>query len=208
MTTKYDNYFFEGRRATSEVGKKVKVVKDELLDNFLKEVVSDKDIDVIFRLLFGTLYSGGCRVSEALNIKKEDIRKDGNYYVAKVKVLKKKTEGFELTRDIVFHPTLNGLLEEILSKRKPNEYVFKYYTRITGQKRLKSIRITRNYSYRILKRHFGLDNHSLRHSNISLLMSKGLTDIQIAKQLELSIKMVSNYAHVNQAKTMKNIFSV
>ncbi len=197
INDRYKDFFYESVRATSSKGKKVCVVKDSKLSAFLDTLIQDEEIDEIFRLLYSVIYCSGARISESLSLKKKDFVLEDGFYTAKMKVLKKKKD-FDTERYITIDPSINPLLERIFKRLKPQEFIFKN----------KDGRISRNLCYRCIRKDLGddLDLHSLRHSNVSLLLNSNLSDLQIAQTLKMSLKMVQNYSHVDEKKTMRELF--
>jgi integrase len=197
----YKDFFYQGRRATSKEGKSVVVIKEEKIKNFFETLVNDNSIPDLNKLLIGICLSGGLRISEALAIKKKDIEIDGDNIYITVTVLKKKLN-YDLKRDIYVYPLLNTLINRFYLKTKPQEFIFKERE---GRK-VKKV-ITRQTALHAIKKYLGkdFDMHALRHSNVSLLMNESFTDVEISKVLELSTKMVSNYAHVSARKKMRDL---
>lgn len=179
------------------------VLKDECLEDFLKTLVLDSGISTRIRLLIGFLFTGGLRVSEALKVKKSDVSQRGDLLVASTLVLKKKMD-YEVRRDVLVHPLLKPLLMEVMGPKNSNEFIFNIAEDKKG--RVKRDVLTRQRAHYFIKKSLGIDCHSLRHSNISYLMSKKLTDIEISKVLEMSVKNVANYTHVNQIRVMKDVY--
>jgi len=203
INKRYSEFFFVSRSATSEVGKKIPVLDPDHMEQFLETMVYDPKADDDTKLLAGLLFSGGMRVSEALNLKKSDFSLDRGSYMATLGVLKKRK--LEITREAIIHPRLIELLQKKLSSKRYNEFIFKS----RAERGRPPVFLTRQNALYKMKKLLGegMTNHGLRHSNVAMLMHKGYTDVQIAKILEMSIGNVANYAHVNSSSIMRKIYS-
>lgn len=204
INDKYKDFFYEARRATSKVGKKVAVVDEEKFPQFLQTLAIDSDIPLNLRVCFGLLFSGGMRISECLSIKKKDITRDADgTLIIVIKVLKKKKLLYKLTRDVVVHPAIAPILDEYIFNKRPNDRIF---VERSVKERGGEI-LTRFRAIYYIKKYLGnsLDLHSLRHSNVSALLDTYNT-IQISKILMMSEPMVANYGHCNVKKKMKDLY--
>jgi integrase len=208
INKRYEKFFFEGIRATSAKRKGVLVLHEEKIDEFFKALVEDKNIPDLNKLLIGLSLSGGLRVSEALNLKKENFDEEDGAVFGNSIVLKTKIE-YELRRDFMVYPRLVPMLEKLLKRKKPHEKIFR--ERATkgafGVKKI-GFHMSRSKALYAIKKYLGegFDSHSLRHSNVSILMNSKHTDIEISKMLELSVRMVANYSHVNTRKKMRELY--
>ena len=204
VNAKYERFFFESRCITSNVDKRIPVLDPINLRSCLETLISDQDVEDETKLLIGLLFSGGMRISEALNLKRSDFNRDNSgTYTAKVSVLKKRKKNIE--RDASIHPLLNGLLAEKLASKRYNESLF----RERATKRSPAKELKRQNALKKIKKVFGkgMTNHSLRHSNVALLLHLKYTATQIGRILEMTTSNVQFYSHVNASREMKNVFA-
>lgn len=113
---RYKRFFFVSQRITS-TNKKVYVLEPTLVKEFFQELKNDQSICADQKLIIGLLFSGGLRIEECLALKRSDFTKKGKKsYVARIEVLKKRSEG--VFREISIHPEILPLLNNKLSKKK------------------------------------------------------------------------------------------
>jgi len=112
--------------------------KEEVLDK-LSRVSNHKD-----KMLLTFLWMTGCRITEVISLKKQDI--DFQHYLIKIRWLKsrKHTE-----RILPMHPQLKQVLELYTAPLKLDEYVFPY---------------SRQRAWQIVRHWFGGHPHQFRHS--------------------------------------------
>lgn len=198
---KYEHFFFESQKASSQKGTKIQILKSEMLTEFMNKIANDNDIDIDTKIMIGLLLSGGARVSEALAINMRDISIKSGQIIVKIEVLKLKTK---TQREIVVHPALFSVFEKKIASKRYNEQLFtERATKRSESKTLSARQVNRN-----LKKYFGnISAHSFRHANVAFLMSKGLTHIQISSILKMSLRNVENYAHTQSVNTMSELFA-
>lgn len=179
----YENFMMTSVKATSRTGKKIKIVEPTKINDFLNKLKDDETIDLEVRTIIAVGISTGGRIEEILSMKASDVTND---YIA-VKVLKKRIEA---TREAKLHPVAVELLAR-LNK--------------TGDQKFFSL--DRKQSWYQLKKHFGICNHSLRHTHISMLVEMGVHQLKIVKIMNLSnVTVVSAYSHCNVKKELDDIF--
>lgn len=147
------------------------------------------------RAIISTIYSCGLRISEAVNLKIEDI--DSKAMTVKIVNAKGKND-----RIVMLSEKLLELLRKYFKKYKPKIYLFeeqygeKYSTRSIQQifnNAVKKVGIKKKVTV-----------HTLRHSFASHLLDSG-TDIRFIQEL-LGHKYLSTtqiYTHINPASVKK-----
>ena len=201
---KYEQFFYKSRRSSSKTGKSVQILKPERAVEFLEKLSADNESCERIRLLVGLLFCGGLRISEAIGIKRDDIEKRGDFWIIKINVKKKKFQNASSTREIIVHPLLDDLLCKVIHGKRPNEYILNK----RAKKGIKGETLTRQKGLHRIKSMFETDAHSFRHSNVSFLLWRDYKEIKIAKTLDMSIKNVSNYAHIDQVGSLKTAFGL
>lgn len=191
----YSRFFILADRKTG-YRKPVKIVRSELIPEFLATVAQDTDLDVDTRLLVCLLAGSGARISEMLDVKKKvcqskhftirvlkkdqvQVRKDAEAR-AQGKVPKPWNP---VTRLAKVPDVATDLYRELLTHRRPHEKLFRH---------------TRFQTLRLIKKLFGEDceNHSFRHGWASYLMSLNKTAPQIADLMKVDPKTVAAYSHI------------
>lgn len=104
----------------------------------------DEETNPKYQMFFRTLWITGCRVTEAINIRKRDI--DFTNYVMEIRWLKNRKYH---TRRIPLHPKLRDLLQMFTASIKHDELLFDF---------------SRQRAYQIVKRRFNGNPHMFRHS--------------------------------------------
>lgn len=184
----YKNYLFTSTKSSGNT--LIKVIKPEMLKEFVKAVSVDESLGEEIALAIALSVSGGLRVSECLSIRRRDCEKVNGVWRIRINVLKKRTD--LVTRDFTLIQEVNWLLEKIMAKKRYNEYLLKGQTRFS--------------LHHTLTRKLELTPHSLRHSCVSFMMFKGLTDIQIASILKMSVNNVRNYIHSDGAGAFQRLW--
>lgn len=184
----YTHYFELYSRLNGE--KKIAVLRTELLQEFIKEVVADQAIDQEYRSFLLVSLSGGLRVNEGLALTKASFADQADGLYVTVKVLKKRKEEERL---IKIHPEAVPTLRLWLSTVVGAPFKF---SESTALRRIKAL--------------VGLQeicNHSLRHSLISyLLFERNLTHIKAAKLIHIGLDSMMHYSHLNERKAWKEVF--
>lgn len=195
-------YFYErvvGREKMFITIERPKVPKD--LPNFLSLQEVERLIKCTHNLkhkaIIMTLYAGGLRLSDVLNLKISDIRSNEGYI--RIQAGKGKKDRFTLLA-----PTLLHILRQYYKEYRPSFYLFE------GQNGGKySQRSVQNIIKQAVKKS-GVHKatpHTLRHSFATHLVQNG-TDIKFVKELlgHNSIKTTEIYLHVSR-NNIKNINS-
>lgn len=195
----YSRFLQESKRVSGS-NKPVLIVNPDLFTEFLDAVAQDTSIASELKAFI--LLAAGCggRVSELLAVHKWDVT--GDYF--EMNVLKKpppkrrkptdpKPKNVQKTRNCRMHPAAVPIVQDLLRHRKPQEFLFK---------------MNRFQALYQLKKLFGekMDCHAFRHTHISYLMSRDMTDLKIAKLIDITTAVVSQYAHLNQKRTLEDIF--
>jgi integrase len=217
INDRYKKYFVEHSRINSKTGKKVQVVDPEFLSDFLVEMINDEDISKVYTCFFGILISGGLRASEALSLKKLDFKpqSDGSL-ICETIVLKKRNAAIKkehrVKRYFIIHPTLVDSVQDLLSHRRPQEFLFKLpansklsnYQKNDQQKE----NITLSKGLKMIKKVIGdsLDQHALRHATVSYMLQQDFSTLKISKLMSLNEQVVAKYAHVNVVKILKDLY--
>lgn len=176
--------------------KKDKKLPEVLTKEEVKSLIDSTDT-IKSRLIVSLLYSSGLRVSELVNLKKEDINfEEKTGWVRKGKGSK--------DRLFVISESLSGELREYLNSRgKENEYVFSKSKALTTRNIQKIIQGTRKRAD-ISKR---VTPHTLRHSFATHLLEQGV-DIRIIQVMlgHSSLSTTQVYTHVSseKLKSVKN----
>lgn len=184
---KYEKMIEKQSRLNSN--KQIDLVSGEQLESFLKSIIEDKNLENELKAFIILSISGGLRVSEVRQLKKEHIYEiDGNVF-GKIKVLKKSRTEY---REFIIHPIAKSFLKD-------------YAKSVIGH----LVKSSQPTLYRKIQATFGGDfcNHSLRHSLISyLLFEKNMNHLKAAKLMHMGVKTIEHYAHLNERKTLKEIF--
>jgi len=189
--------FFYSEILDKEVGK-IKIPKK---DRKLPEVLTKEEVKKLIdstetkksRLIISVLYSSGLRVSELVNLKKEDINFEEN--IGKVRKGKgSKDRIFTISRNLVKE------LKHYLQKRKDNVYLFSKDKPLTTRNIQKIIKHTKQKA-EITKK---VTPHTLRHSFATHLLENG-TDIRIIQVLlgHASLNTTQIYTHVSSEHLKK-----
>ena len=96
------------------------------------------------QMLFRFLWMSGCRITEALSLRRKDI--DFTNYTATVRWLKSRKY---LTRNIPLHPRLRDILQVYTASLKADDLVFP---------------MTRQRAWQLVQRRFAGNPHRFRHS--------------------------------------------
>ncbi|MBU0957414.1 MAG: tyrosine-type recombinase/integrase [Nanoarchaeota archaeon] len=164
-------------------------------------VLSKKDIISLLnssqtkksKLILSLLYSSGLRVSEVVNLKKQDI--DFNDKIGWVR----KGKG---SKDRIFSisETLLNQVKEYLTSHPDNEYVFSKTTPLTPRNIQKIIKLTATKAG-IEKR---VTPHTLRHSFATHLLEDG-TDIRVIQTMlgHENLSTTQIYTHISQEQIKK-----
>lgn len=91
INPKYQKYFLEFEKATSEVGNTIWMIDYDQFVDFFEELKNDKDVDTLTKGAIALMATGGLRVSEILKLKPSSFfyDNDGDLF-GKSPVLKKK----------------------------------------------------------------------------------------------------------------------
>ena len=149
------------------------------------------EVDPSFKALTIISLSGGLRITERLKLKKKDfLEEDGILYI-RVQVLKKKRDEKRWAR---IHPVATPFIKD-------------YIKHLIGA----IVKMSQPTAYRKTRRYFKFDgvcNHSLRHSNISyMLFEEDMNHLKLSKLLHIDVNTIAHYAHLNERKTLKAIFT-
>lgn len=90
INPKYQKYFLEFEKVTSEVGNTVWVIDYDQFVDFFKELKNDSDIDPLTKGAIALMATGGLRVSEILKLKPSSFFFEKGYLYGKSPVHKKK----------------------------------------------------------------------------------------------------------------------
>lgn len=169
--------------------KPITVIDPSRLNEFFKRL-ADSDLGLQFKTLIAVSLSGGLRVSEALSVRPCDLDSD----IIKIKVLKKKVPVY---REFKLHPIAKTLLTKYRDTT-PIKHFGKYFN------------LTRNQVYKLVRKTFGegTSPHSIaRHSHMSYLIHvKRLSQLKVARLMEVWPHVVASYNHLNTRKELKNIW--
>ena len=135
------------------------------------------------------LYASGCRVSEALHAKREDI----NEGWLKIRFAKGQKE-----RIVPLAPIAVKALEAYLEKASiQNEHLWLNY---------KGQALSRISAFKIVKKYLGVSPHVLRHSFASALIIGG-ADLRVVQDLlgHSSLETTQIYTHIQQENLAKTI---
>lgn len=155
IRTDYDHFFRECPKVNSSVGKKSRVIKEELYEEFILKVLADERLDMDSRALLAILTSSGVRISEALALKVSQLDFSVNR-IRNVIIQKKRNKDMRL--DKALHPLAIGFLAKFI-EGKPSEALLLPFD-------------TRHQAYRRLNRYFGTTPHDFRHSIVNYFLMK------------------------------------
>ena len=184
----YSQFFEYHDRLASQ--KQLGLVKSDLLPPFITTLLNDPAMERSYKALVLTCLSGGLRISEALALTKEDFTIENGNLFLRSNVLKKRHKEKRWCR---IHPLAQ-------------EFILSYITPIVG----KIFKTSQSTAFRHTRLHFGphVCNHSLRHSNISyLLFEENITHMKVAKLLHIGIHTIEHYAHLNEKRTLTELFN-
>lgn len=166
--------------------------------NKIPDVLSQNEVRKLFsvitnikhKAILQTIYSGGLRMSEVLNLKVYDI--DSDRMIIKIRQSKGAKD-----REVMLAEKLLSLLREYVTEYQPKEYLFE------GQKGGKySSRSVQQIMKRALKKSNNTKNatvHTLRHSFATHLLESG-TDLRYIQEFlgHQSIQTTEIYTHVTK----------
>lgn len=172
--------------------KKERRLPEVLTREEVKRLIESSD-NLKSRLIISLLYSAGLRVSELVNLKKEDLsltEKTG--WVRRGKGSK--------DRLFVISETLAGDLESYMKNRPENKYVFSLENPLTTRNIQKIIYGLRGKAM-IQKK---VTPHTLRHSFATHLLEQG-TDIRVIQALlgHASLNTTQVYTHISSDQIKK-----
>lgn len=147
------------------------------------------------RAIISTIYSCGLRISEAVNLKINDI--DSSAMTIKIVNAKGKSD-----RIVMLSEKLLELLREYVKQYKPKVYLFEGQN--GGKYSVRSIQQIFNSAVKKVKISKKVSVHTLRHSFASHLLDNG-TDIRLIQEL-LGHKHLSTtqiYTHINPVSVKK-----
>ncbi|MEW6005925.1 MAG: site-specific tyrosine recombinase/integron integrase [Stygiobacter sp.] len=177
----------------------IKMKKPNSLPNILttEEVknIINSIVNLKHRAIISTIYSCGLRISEAVNLKIQDI--DSKAMTIKIVNAKGKND-----RIVMLSKKLLELLREYFKEYKPKNYLFEGQY---GEKySARSIQQIFNNAVKKIKIRKKVTVHTLRHSFASHLLDNG-TDIRFIQEL-LGHKHLSTtqiYTHINPTSVKK-----
>ncbi len=178
-----------------------KFIDEDRVISVLENFKVSKPIDIRDRAIVFFLYLTGCRVSELVSLKLEDV-------MFSSKMIRIKGKGSK-ERIIPLHPKLEEVLKEYLSYRnmfltKPTKLFFVGSSKNGGI----SIRHVRNISYKYTSL-MGKKSapHTLRHSFATHLLDSG-SDIRTLQEIlgHTSIATTQRYTHTTISR-LKEIYS-
>ncbi|QTV05094.1 tyrosine-type recombinase/integrase [Faecalibacter bovis] len=171
--------------------------------NLLPKVLSVNEVRQIINLttnlkhqmILKSIYGMGLRVSEAVNLKIEDL--DSDTMLVHIKGAKGKKD-----RIVILPETLLLELREYYVVYKPKEYLFE--NRFGNQMSTRSIQMIFKNGLELSKSRKKVGVHSLRHSFATHLLESG-TDVILIQQLlgHNSIKTTLTYTHVSRKSIQK-----
>ncbi|RUM29843.1 MAG: hypothetical protein DSY42_05685 [Aquifex sp.] len=126
------------------------------------ELYSSGKLELRDYLFFGFVFFTGCRISEILNIRKEDINPKRS--VAIIRQLKKRKE---VKREVIIPEFLKGDLKVYLEGLKENEKLFPF---------------ARNTAYLKVKEFTGFNPHAFRHT-FAIEILKRTDNLEYARRL-------------------------
>jgi integrase len=191
----YRAYFEIHNRLFSENPKRhVAVIAPDQFDAFLKKLIQDISIPEDLRLAIGVTVSGGLRANETLSIRRFDCEVDGDKVFIHTKVSKKRRA---MTRPILVHPEVAGLLKSVMLRKRGLENLFDF---------------GKSSFLKNIKKYLGkaLDLHALRHSHISMLiLHKNMSIPEVSKLMEISPEVVAgSYFHMNSKSKLLDLWEV
>ena len=150
-----ENFFMEVQRIQAQKKSMIKVINPDLLMQFIDFVMASRKIENHYKLILTLQLTCGARVSEILNLTKEDIEFQGDKAAVKIRVLKKK--GVEKFRKGAVAPQVVRELKKYVWQLQPGEKLFK---------------VSRKSVWERYQSMFGLTTHALRHSWVIYLFEK------------------------------------
>lgn len=181
---KYQNFLMKSVKATSKKGSEIIIVDPKKVDEFLETLKNDPDISLEVKALVALGISTGGRINEILSIKKSSITDN----FVNLLVLKKRGEA---KREAKIHPIAEQLINEL--GRKGEQYLFS---------------MDRKQAWYQLKKHFGMSNHSMRHTHVSYLVEQGMHVLKIQKVMCLSnSNVVAAYSHCNVRRELDDVWN-
>lgn len=173
-------------------GSKITVIEPSQYLEFF-ETLKVTQMDPQFKAFLAIAVSGGCRVTEALNLKVGHIDNEGHF---KIKVLKKRTIE-PVYRPCMLCPVAFQIVKEYIKDLNQFDLLF---------------RMHRSTVHRHIKKHFGPDacSHSIaRHSHISwLLHNQDIPTAKVAVEMAMLTHVVDAYNHANIEVEQANRFKL
>ncbi|MCB0406898.1 MAG: tyrosine-type recombinase/integrase [Bdellovibrionales bacterium] len=183
-------------------------IKDQLIDEFLIELISDSNFSDEFKLAFIVQLSVAARSIEILGgrvnsssltefrgVRKSNFRYDQEknlLFVDDIEVAKKRNKID--CREGAIRPVAAKWVREQLLKLGPDEKIYRK-SKVAYFKQFKRI-------------HPKLSSHSLRHTSISEMINRGIDSVAISKYMAWSqASTAMSYSHINVRSFVENLYS-
>lgn len=167
-------------------------VKGDLPDYWSREQIQeilDATSNQSHKMLFTYLWMTGCRITEAISLRKADL--DFDSYLIKIRWLKNRKYNY---RQIPMHPNLRSLMSLYTSVKKADELVFD---------------ISRQRAWQLIKKHANGNPHKFRHSFAVNWLKCGGDIVTLSKMLghsDVKITMIYlNIVPIDQGKELLKI---
>ncbi len=158
----------------------IRVVKTEKLFDFIHFIIHSKQLTDDYKLMITIQFTTGSRVSELLNLTKQDFKfNEEGKAIASIDVLKKR--GRDITRFGLIASDVLPILQRKLDSLQDNEKLFN---------------ITRTAVWMQYKEMLGMTPHGFRHSWVNYLYEqKKRTTEQVVNDMAFSTWEVANKYH-------------
>ncbi|MCB9026374.1 MAG: tyrosine-type recombinase/integrase [Bdellovibrionaceae bacterium] len=205
---RYFKYFYLQKKVSTKRATKHAQIKDQLIDEFLIELISDSNFSDEFKLAFIVQLSVAARSIEILGgrvnsssltefrgVRKSNFRYDQEknlLFVDDIEVAKKRNKID--CREGAIRPVAAKWVREQLLKLGPDEKIYRK-SKVAYFKQFKRI-------------HPKLSSHSLRHTSISEMINRGIDSVAISKYMAWSqASTAMSYSHINVRSFVENLYS-
>jgi len=200
-------FFEEVQRTGSDIKHDIKVVKTDMYYEFIDFIANDSKIASKYKLIIILQLSSASRISEILNLKKEDLY-FGDTPLISIKILKKRLTRTkngttcQLTpkrREAAVNEKILTLLKEWVLPLQAEDYIFANPK--TGKP------YSREGIWQQYQQMFGSTTHGFRHSRINHMFEEHkLTVEEVANVMQFSTREVAfKYNNTNIRKSAVNL---
>lgn len=194
IRNKYEHFFRVSPKVNSAKGKHSRIIKSDMYDSYVKTVLNDEEICLQTRALVALLCSTGCRITEVLNLRVDQLNFEAKR-VERILILKKRIREIRLQRPI--HPYALEFLQKYVEGKKGDDYILNFENR--------------HQAFRRLERYFDCGCHDYRHSFIAyFLASKNGQSLEKVTNIMgwSSVSMAYVYSNVDTTQEVDTFFQM